>query len=59
MSTGLLWLRPRLGWRASSQDLYTVVLIDTGIEALEVGDLLYKDGDILCPGSTLVGRGKE
>ena len=45
MSTGLLWNRPRLGWRASSQALYTIVLIDTGIEALEVEKVYRKDGD--------------
>ena len=35
MTTGLLWQRPRLWWRTRPGSLYTVIIVDTGIAALQ------------------------
>ena len=37
-----------LGWRASSDNLYTIVLVDTGIEALQVHNLDFQGDDVRC-----------
>ena len=35
VTTGLLWQRPRLWWRTRPDSLYTVIIVDTGIAALQ------------------------
>ena len=35
LTTGLLWQRPRLWWRTRPGSLYTVIIVDTGIAALQ------------------------
>ena len=35
VTTGLLWTRPRLWWRTRPGSLYTVIIVDTGIAALQ------------------------
>ena len=35
VTTGLLWHRPRLWWRTRPGRLYTVIIVDTGIAALQ------------------------
>ena len=35
VTTGLLWQRPRLWWRTRPGSLYTVIIVDTGIAALQ------------------------